>query len=122
MPGLMEALHNCSYNIGVTGIRFEWDEAKNLANQRKHGVSFEEASQVFLDPLHLAVPDRVVDGEQRWQALGLAQRTIGCLLILLVAHTVREESESDACIEVVRIISARKATAQERQCYEDENG
>jgi uncharacterized DUF497 family protein len=49
----------------VTGIRFEWDEAKNLSNQRKHGVSFEEASQVFLDPLHIVVADRVVDGEQR---------------------------------------------------------
>ncbi|MDE3148882.1 MAG: BrnT family toxin [Acidobacteriota bacterium] len=40
-------LHICRYTIVVTGIRFGWDEAKNLSNQRKHGVSFEEAGRVF---------------------------------------------------------------------------
>ena len=45
-------LHICNYNLGVTEFRFERDEAKNLSNRRKHGVSFEEASQVFLDLLH----------------------------------------------------------------------
>lgn len=39
-------------------MRFEWDAAKNLINQRKHGISFEEASQVFLDPLHIVVAGR----------------------------------------------------------------
>jgi hypothetical protein len=106
----------------VTEIRFEWDEAKNLANQRKHGVSFEEASQVFLDPLHIVVADRVVDGEQRWQTLGLARRVAGSLLLLLVANTVREDLEQGKFIDVVRIISARKATPEERKSYEDENG
>jgi uncharacterized DUF497 family protein len=47
----------------VTEIRFEWDEAKNLSNQSKHDVSFAEASQVFFDPFHVVVDDRVVDGE-----------------------------------------------------------
>jgi hypothetical protein len=106
----------------VTGLRFEWDEAKNLSNQRKHGVSFEEAIQVFLDPLNVVVADRVVDGEQRWQSLGLARKASGSLLLLLVAHTVWEDVERGTFIEVVRIISARRATAEERQSYEDENG
>ncbi|MHB8528372.1 MAG: BrnT family toxin [Caulobacteraceae bacterium] len=51
----------------MIGVRFEWDEAKNLSNQRKHdSVSFEEASQVFRDPLHVSVQDRIEGGEQRW--------------------------------------------------------
>jgi uncharacterized DUF497 family protein len=106
----------------VTEIRFEWDEAKNLSNQRKHGVSFEEASQVFRDPLHMAVADRVVNGEQRWQTLGLARRAAGGLLLLLVAHTIREDLEHGIFIEVIRIISARRPTSEERKSYEDENG
>ncbi len=106
----------------MTGIRLEWDEAKNLSNQRKHGLSFEEASQVFLDPLHIVVADRLVDGEQRWQALGFARRATGSLLLLVVAHTAREGLEHGTFIEVVRIISARKATPEERTSYEDENG
>jgi hypothetical protein len=101
----------------VPGIRFEWDEAKNLSNQRKHGVSFKEASQVFLDPLFVSVKDRVVDGEQRWQTFGEVE---GCLL-LMVAHTVREADGHGETIEVMRIISARHASRKERQRYEDEN-
>jgi uncharacterized DUF497 family protein len=106
----------------VGGIRFEWDEAKNLANQRKHGVSFEEASQVFHDPLRLLVADRVADHEQRWRTFGHVRRAAGGVLLLLVAHTFREELELGILVEVVRIISARKATPQERRTYADENG
>ena len=80
-------------------IRFEWDEAKNLSDQRKHGVSFEEASRVFFDPLHIVVDDRVVDGEQRWQTLGFIRRDAGGLLLLLVAHTVREDEQEDARVD-----------------------
>ena len=105
----------------MAGIRFEWDEAKNVSNRRKHGISFEEASQVFWDPLHVTVDDRVVDGEQRWQTLGLARRSAGALLLLLVSHTIREDLEPGTFIEVIRIISARKATPMERKSYEDEN-
>lgn len=115
-------MHICSYTNDVTGIRFEWDEAKNASNQRKHGVSFEEASQVFWDPLHVMVADRVVDGEQRWQTLGLVRRAAGSLLLLLVAHTVREDLGTGTFIEVIRIISARRAIREERQSYEEENG
>jgi len=102
----------------VTGVRFEWDEAKNIANQRKHGVSFEEARLVFDDPLYVSVTDRVVDGEQRRQSFGLVDRH----LLLAVAHTVREEGRYGDAVEVIRIISAREAIAQERRRYEDEDG
>lgn len=63
----------------MTDIRFEWDEWKNLANQRKHGVSFEQASRVFADPLRLSLIDRVVDGEERWQTYGNVDGTCCCL-------------------------------------------
>jgi uncharacterized DUF497 family protein len=106
----------------VESIRFEWDEAKNLSNRRKHGVSFEEASQVFRDPLYVSVQDRVEGGELRWQTLGLVED----LLLLTVAHTVREEggegTEDGKSVDVIRIISARPATRKERRRYEDENG
>ena len=59
---LVASLHICNYTIVVSGIRFEWDEAKNLTNQRKHGVSFQLASQVFLDPLFVSVKDRTKTG------------------------------------------------------------
>ena len=99
-------------------VRFEWDETKKLSNRRKHGVSFEEACQVFLDPLYVSVQDRIEGGESRWQTLGLVEG----VLLLTVAHTVREELEDGALVDVIRIISARRATRKERRRYEDENG
>lgn len=101
----------------MTGIGFEWDEAKNLSNQRKHGVSFEEASQVFHDPLYVSVQDRIEDGERRWQTLGV----VGGLLLLMVGHTVVEEHGENPPVEVIRIVSARRATRKERRRYEEEN-
>jgi len=58
----------------------------------------------------MSIQDRQVSGEERWQTLGL----VGGVVVLLVAHTYREEGDD----EVIRIISARKATNHERQCYE----
>ena len=92
-------------------MRFEWDPNKSRANRRKHGVSFETAVVVFDDPNHLSVQDRVEEGEERWQTLGLA----GGITILIVAHTVVEEDGE----EVIRIISARKATPRERRRYHE---
>jgi uncharacterized DUF497 family protein len=106
------------YNYGVTGIRFEWDEAKNLSNQRKHGISFQQAVQVFLDPLFVSVKDRIRDGEQRWRTYGEVEGW----LIIMVAHTTRDEDEAGSVREVIRIVSARPATRKERQRYENENG
>ena len=94
-------------------IHFEWDAAKAVANLRKHGVSFDLASLAFADPFALIAQDRFEGGEYRWQTLGLVE---GCLL-LLVAHTVTDADGT----EVVRIISARKATRKERQRYDHEN-
>ena len=102
----------------MESIRFEWDEAKNLSNRRKHGVTFEEATLVFLDPLYVSVQDRVEGGELRWQTLGLVED----LLLLTVAHTVRQERDDGTWVDVIRIISARHATRKERRRYEDENG
>jgi uncharacterized DUF497 family protein len=102
----------------MAGIRFEWDETKNLSKRRKNGVSFEEACQVFRDPLCVSVQDRIEGGELRWQTLGLVEG----ILLLTVAHTVREEFEHGTRVQIIRIISARRATRKERRRYEDENG
>ena len=91
-------------------ISFEWDEDKAQANLKKHHVSFEIATRVFLDPLVLAYQDRIENGEYRWQTLGMVD---DCLL-LLVAHTVRQDEDG----EIIRIISARKAGKKEQRHYE----
>ena len=93
-------------------MQFTWDERKNRANRRKHGISFETAVLVFEDPDHLSIQDREVEGELRWQTIGMVQGK----QILLVAHTL-SESVHEAKEEVARIISARKATPQERSIY-----
>ena len=98
----------------MTERYFEWDPLKNLSNQRKHGVSFEEAAKVFDDDLHLSIQDRIEGNELRWQTYG---RVDGYLL-LMVAHTLLDEDE-DGTVEIVRIISARPATRKERNWYEN---
>ena len=91
--------------------RFEWDPVKARTNYRKHGIRFEDAMQVFDDPYALFEQDRADEtGEPRWHAIGLA----GGVIVLLVAHSVREEGED----EIVRLISARRATRKERERYE----
>jgi uncharacterized DUF497 family protein len=90
---------------------FEWDTGKARTNQQKHGVSFEDAMHVFEDPYALFEQDPTGEtGELRWQALGL----VGGVAVLLVAHTIGEEGAD----EVIRIISARRATRKERDRYE----
>jgi hypothetical protein len=89
-------------------MRFEWDEDKSRRNLAKHKVSLETARLVFNDPLLRSVQDRVVEGEERWQTMGMVSGTV-----LLVAHTYREEASD----EVIRLISARKAVARERREY-----
>ena len=90
---------------------FSLDDAKNESNKRKHGVSFEAAKLVFDDPLHVTRQDRIENGEQRWQTIGMA----GGVTLLLVAH-VWQESFGGA--EHIRIISARRASKLERKIYE----
>ncbi|MER9104273.1 BrnT family toxin [Mesorhizobium sp. L2C084A000] len=93
-------------------MQFEWDPEKARRNLAKHGIAFDLARKVFDDPLHLIVPDRFEDGEQRWHAIGM----IEAVAVLLVVHTYpgREDEER------VRIVGARKATTHERKRYEQE--
>jgi uncharacterized protein len=88
--------------------RFIWDDVKNRANQQKHeGITFETAAQVFADPLRVMRYDRVEGGEARWQTIGMVYGVI----VLLVAHnTITDEDDT----EIIRIISARRATRRER--------
>ncbi len=93
-------------------MRFVWDEKKSQLNLAKHKISFETATLAFEDPRAVSRPDRVESPEERWQTLGLA----GGIVVLLVAYTYREEGGE----AVIRIISARKETPQERWIYEED--
>jgi uncharacterized DUF497 family protein len=89
-------------------MRVEWDEKKNIANKKKHGVSFEEARTVFLDEEGIMIPDPDhSDTEERFVIIG---RSIQ-FRILIVCHCYRENDE------VIRLISARKANSLERNQY-----
>ena len=89
---------------------FEWDRAKSRINQTKHGgLDFEAAARVFDDPTMVVVKDRIVEGEQRWQAIGAVSEAV-----LIVAHTYREDENGE---EIIRIISAREANQHERRIY-----
>jgi len=92
----------------MTSIRFAWDAAKASDNLRKHGVSFEEAASAFADENGRLMhdPDHS-QNEDRFVLLGFSAR----LRLLIVCHAYRENGE------VIRIISARKATARERRQY-----
>ncbi len=96
-------------------MRFEWDPEKDRANQRKHAVSFATASAVFDDPHVVFLLDRIVDGDERWQAIGL----LNGIHLLVVVHTDRSAQFED---EVIRIISARKAERSEERIYDQANG
>lgn len=92
-------------------MKFEWDEVKNLINQKKHSVSFDEAKEVFADPLHISKLDhRFSYLEERWITVGSTSKQ----KILVVANLFfTQEGE-----EIIRIISARKANNKERRYYD----
>jgi uncharacterized protein len=88
-------------------VRFEWDDRKAVENLSKHGVSFGEATEVFYDPNALEDYDvKHSNDEIRFRIIGLSSRR---LLYVIYAERV---------VEVVRIISARKADRAEQQIYE----
>jgi uncharacterized DUF497 family protein len=105
----------CTYKMlgGPFAVRFEWDEGKSRKNLDKHLVSFERASLVFKDPQFLSLPDEY-EFEERWRTMGL----VNGVVVLLVVHTMRRDNDED----VIRIISARKATRREREIYEEITG
>ncbi|MCZ7609707.1 MAG: BrnT family toxin [Ignavibacterium sp.] len=89
-------------------MQFVWDQNKNLANIKKHKISFEEAKSVFLDDNARLIPDPDHSmSEERFIILGITNK----LRLLLVAHTYKENDD------VIRIISARKATKTETKYY-----
>jgi uncharacterized protein len=91
---------------------FEWDPQKSIMNQSTHGVSFEDAREVFNDPLHLSILDeRFSYFEERWVTIGQTQ----FVKILVVANLFFNDDGE----EVVQIISAREATSNERKQYEE---
>ena len=89
-------------------LSFEWDDSKARLNVAKHGVSFEEATAVFADPMSLTIPDPAHSQvEDRFIILGQPHRQ----RLLVVVHTERGDS--------IRIISARRASRRERKNYEE---
>lgn len=85
---------------------FEWDEQKNQKNITKHGVSFEEAKEIFtMNATIFILDDEAVNGENRWKAIG----TVDGYCYLLVAHTYYDEDDE----EYIRLISARKLSTKE---------
>jgi len=93
------ALHN---------IAFEWDNQKASANLHKHGVSFELACESFFDPFLVRLDDEVIDDELREKILGMTANW----KTLCVAYTMRDD--------IIRIISARFVTLEEKETYENQ--
>ncbi len=92
-------------------MKFEWSDEKNSLNIQKHQVSFEEAKEVFFDPMHISKLDHRFDYfEERWITVGKTTKD----KILVVANIFFDENGE----EIIRIISARKANEKERIFYE----
>lgn len=91
-------------------IKFTWDENKNEINKRKHGLSFEEASEVFGDENAILFddPDHSIE-EDRFLIIGAVKSTKICI----VSHCYRDNDN------VIRLISAREATKNERTIYQE---
>jgi uncharacterized protein len=90
------------------GILFRWSAKKANENLRKHAVSFEEAATVLSDPLSITVadPDHSSPGDERFVTIGQSRAGI----LLVVVHSERDE--------LIRIITARRATPREKRDYE----
>lgn len=96
----------------MTKIRFEWDPRKAATNEHKHGISFKEAATVFLDEKALMIDDpEHSEDEDRYILLGISNQ----MRLIVVCHCYREDDE------ILRIISARKATRKERIQYLERN-
>ena len=88
-------------------LRFEWDSKKAQSNRKRHGITFEESSTIFGDPLSITVHDPAHSiGKDRFITIGTSVND----KLIVVVHTDRND--------IIRIISARKATKNERRQYE----
>lgn len=93
--------------------KFEWDTEKAKINKNKHKVNFEHAATIFKDPRAISIYDNEhSENEDRWITMGLS--ISGTLLT--VNHTYQQVDDKNA---IVRIISSRKASKQERKQYEE---
>jgi uncharacterized DUF497 family protein len=95
-------------------VRFTWDLAKAKKNQRAHGISFETAAEVFDDPNHVVGENYFIesDGERRYQIIGMTRR----LVLLVVVFVDRSQPN----VDVIHLISARKAVDYEKSIYNDQ--
>ena len=102
------------YDNEYMTTRFTWDPAKAARNQRKHGVSFETAREVFADPNHIVTEnyDFEAERERRYLAIGMT-RDLALVVVVFVVRSVPSA-------EIIHIISARKAVAYEQSIYEDQ--
>ncbi len=89
-------------------MKITFDPNKAATNYRKHGVSLSDPEPVLFDPMALTREDKDADGEQRFVSIGVD--AVGRVLVVVVVFTYRGEE--------IRLISARPATAKERECYE----
>ncbi len=92
-------------------MKFEWDEAKNKQNIKKHGFDLTDAQELFTgnDPLFVAPDSREDYGEERWKGIGVLQ---GVVVVVVVFAERRDDT--------IRIISLRKANLREKKAYEEE--
>ena len=95
-------------------VGFTWDSAKARRNRRLHGISFETAAEVFGDPNHVVGDNYFIerDGEQRYQVIGMTRN----LVLLLVVFVDRPQPN----VEIIHLISARKAVDYEESIYNDQ--
>jgi len=95
----------------MSDLAFEWDEQKNIANIKKHGISFEEAATVFYDDEAILFddPDHSTE-ENRFLILGVSQTEKLCI----VSHCYKDSEDR------IRIISARKANKEEKGVYNEQ--
>jgi uncharacterized protein len=91
----------------LQGVRFEWDNEKALLYLQNHGVKFEEACEIFLDPFVKYFDSEIVNTETREKIIGMTENW----QVLLVVYTERDNDN-------FRIVSARRATSKERKQYE----
>lgn len=87
-------------------MEIQYDPSKAELNERKHGVSFDEAASALFDPMGLSFEDGDSENEHRWILLGMSSKD----RLLVVVYTLQED-------EIIRLISARKATRKEVKQY-----